>query len=381
MTEPNAQDAPSGAPPKSRWFGRLLIRLVLLAWAGIALVGLAGGVLAFVVYDYITQPGIAGPAVTVTIPSGATGQEIAGILKDADLVEYETLFMLAMRIDGSDRSLRSGVYEMPRGLSPMQLLHLLHEGPARPLQVDRRRITIPEGLAIQQMVEMFETEEEQEAFLEAVRSPALLARLGIEAETLEGFLMPNTYFFDDDPEPFEIVERMVVQFERDYQRLLDEIPGAGRYDKMYIVTVASLVEKEARDGEERPLVAAVIYNRLDQNMHLGLDATLQFALNKYGQRMLNVDKEVDSPYNTYRNRGLPPGPIANPGVASLRAAMRPAQADYLYFVSNADGWTHTFSRTLREHQRAVERYRREIAVQRAELERRQREAERAEQTR
>jgi len=111
----------------------------------------------------------------------------------------------------------------------------------------------------------------------------------------------------------------------------------------------------------------VIYNRLEKNMPLEMDSTLQYILNKYGQRLLNVDKEVDSPYNTYQRRGLPPGPISNPGVESLRAALEPADETYLFFVSNADGETHTFSTTLREHNRAVAKYRKEIRAQRKAL--------------
>ncbi|MDX9975999.1 MAG: endolytic transglycosylase MltG, partial [FCB group bacterium] len=131
-----------------------------------------------------------------------------------------------------------------------------------------------------------------------------------------------------------------------------------------IVTIASLVEEESRVDDERPLVAAVVYHRLKQNMALGFDSTLQFALNKYGERMLDADKAVDSPYNTYLNAGLPPGPICSPGIKSLRAALNPADVDYLYFVSNADGKTHTFSRTYAEHNRAVADFRKKIAPQR-----------------
>ncbi|HUW61173.1 MAG TPA: endolytic transglycosylase MltG, partial [Candidatus Bathyarchaeia archaeon] len=149
--------------------------------------------------------------------------------------------------------------------------------------------------------------------------------------------------------------------------LLAESPLSEGYTPLQVVTVASLIEEEARGAEERPDVAAVIYNRLKRGMPLQLDSTIQYALNKYGQRLLYSDREVDSPYNTYKNKGLPPGPISNPGVASLRAALQPSQADYIYFVSNADGLTHTFSSSNAEHIRAVQRFRREIAPQRKAL--------------
>jgi UPF0755 protein len=178
--------------------------------------------------------------------------------------------------------------------------------------------------------------------------------------------MPDTYFFDAPPRPEDLVERMFRQFQKVYAQLLREVPGAQAFNLLEVVTVAALVEEEAKTPEERPLVASVIYNRLDEEMPLQLDATLQYALRKYGQRMLDADKQVESPYNSYKYAGLPPGPIANPGVDSLRAALNPAKSEYLYFVSNADGRTHTFSKTLAEHNRAVARFNAEMAVQRRE---------------
>src|SRR5690606_27570431 len=149
--------------------------------------------------------------------------------------------------------------------------------------------------------------------------------LGFEVSTYEGFLMPNTYFFEQEPEAHALALRMLEQFRIEYEKLLREFPDQAERDPLEVVTIASLIEEEARVDDERPLVASVIYNRLARNRPLELDSTLQYALNKYGQRLLNVDKEVDSPYNTYRNPGLPPGPISNPGPASLRAAMNPAE--------------------------------------------------------
>jgi len=242
---------------------------------------------------------------------------------------------------------------------------MLHEGPNRPRTPseipDELRLTIPEGLTIAQAATLFGR---PEAFVEAAADPALIARLDVPAATLEGFLMPNTYFFDKPLAEHDAVERMVAQFQKEYAALLDKIPDAAQRDLVEVVTVASLVEEEARIDEERTTIAAVIYNRLAKGMALQLDCTIQFALGKYGQRILYEDRETDSPYNTYRRPGLPPGPISNPGVASLRAALQPADVDYLYFVSNADGKTHTFSTTSAEHLRAVRRFRRDIAPQR-----------------
>jgi UPF0755 protein len=344
-----------------RWsFGRLLVSIVLYVWAGLALIAVAAGLGVFLVYDHVTQPGTPGPEIEVTIPEGATGQQAGEILAQAGLLGHPGFLRLALRLDDNQRPIVQGNYKLPRGLSPMELLHLLQEGPSLEGE-DRLRVTVPEGLSLQQAAALFD---QPEAFLAAAADPALIKRIGVKAKSLEGFLMPETYFFTQIPTEAEVVHRMVDQFELEYVELLEKVPAARRMDKLEVVTIASMVEEEAKVDTERPMIAAVLYNRLQDEMPLQMDSTLQYALNKYGQRLVEADKEVDSPYNTYRNKGLPPGPISSPGVASIRAAMAPADVKYRYFVSNADGKTHTFSTTLAEHNRAVERFRREIAPQR-----------------
>lgn len=338
--------------------------LSIIAWfwgiAGAAAV--LAGIFGLTVYIRATYEGKPGPAVTVEVPSGATGSDIGNLLATKGLIEHEGLFRLALRLNPvGGAGLRHGVYELPQGYSARQLLNELADGPDRQFLDEQFKLTIPEGLSIRQMSELFDN---PALFVASAADPELITQVGIEAETLEGVLMPNTYFFDKKPEAKEAVERMVEQFKRDYATLREEIPGASSYDLKTIVTVASLVEEEAKLDDERATVASVIYNRLRLGMPLQMDSTLQFILGKYGQRMLDADKENESPYNTYKFKGLPPGPIASPGVKSLRAAMQPAQTDYLYFVSNADGKSHTFSRTLAEHNAAVARYNREMRTQR-----------------
>lgn len=357
-----------GRPPNRRGCVRtaVYLLLVVVVAAGVLLVGAGAG--AYLLYGHITLEGVPGEPVRVTIPQGATGRDAGRILADAGLIEHELMLRAAIYIDDSGRTIKHGAYDLPAGLSAKQLLDLLHEGPLPrfdPESVPPERVVrIPEGLTIRQMAERFD---EPAAFIDAASDPALIQRLGVDAPTLEGFLMPNTYYFDAKPEPREVVERMLEQFETEMDDLLRHHAMQPGRDLLETVTVASLVEEEARDDAERPIIASVIYNRLERGMPLQLDATLQFALNKYAQRMLHEDKEVDSPYNTYKHAGLPPGPISNPGVASLRAALDPAETDYYYFVSNADGRTHTFSRTAAEHGRAVARYRREMREQRRAL--------------
>jgi UPF0755 protein len=351
-------------PPKKRRFIRRILLVLLLL---VLLTAVAAVLGAIAVYQHVTQPGVPGQPVAITVPEGANGRDVGDILVANRLIEHELLFRLAVKFDETRRPIRFGLYSIPAGLSSLEILHILQDGPNRaPTLVEippELRPTIPEGLSLQQAAALFQNPGD---FLNAAMDPVLVAKAGIDAPTLEGFLMPETYFFDKKPSEREVVERMVNLFEQKYSALTAESPPPEGFDKLEIITIASLVEEEARVPEERPKVASVIYNRLKRKMPLQLDSTLQYALNKYGQRLLYEDREIDSPYNTYKHAGLPPGPISSPGIASIKAALNPEQADYLYFVSNADGLTHTFTDTITDHVRAVNKFRREIAPQRKE---------------
>lgn len=354
------------APPRRRSCARTLLRLTVYSLVLLLLLTAGAALGAYMIFDHVTRPSVGGEAVRVDIPEGVTGAQAGDILYRQDLVEHPLFFRLAIRLDHSGKSIKHGTYDLQHGLSPTQLLQRLQEGPD--VTVSKYKLTIPEGLTLKQMADLFPN---PVAFIEAAKDPARIASLGIAANSLEGFLMPDTYFFDEQPGETQVVDRMLEHFHDVYERAVATIPEAAGHDLLEVVTVASLVEEESRVDDERPIVAAVVYNRLRRGMPLDMDSTLQYALDKYGQRLLDRDKEVESPYNTYRNAGLPPGPISNPGAAALRAALAPADVDYLYFVSNADGRTHTFSATLSEHNRAVARYRREIAEQRRELQQEQ----------
>lgn len=340
-----------------RYIVLLFLWAVVILTAGLVVAG-AG---AYLVYDHVTRPGAQGESVVVEVQPGMSGKDVGVLLKESGLLDYEGFFRLALHLHGKPVSIRHGAYELYAGLSAKELLALLEKGPTAHLLANQFRMTIPEGLSITQAAALTEN---AEAFIQAAGNPTLLAELGVVQPSLEGFLMPNTYFFDEAPDGLTLVTRMMNQFQKEWQALEAEFPEAETCDKKEVVTIASLIEREAKTDAERPLVSAVIHNRLARQMPLQMDSTLQYALNKYGQRMLNEDREVASPYNTYKYRGLPPGPICSPGLSSLRAALAPAKENYLYFVSNADGMTHTFSATLTEHNQAVARYRREIAPQR-----------------
>jgi len=322
-------------------------------------VGVAFG--AYLVYDHVTGKGTPGDLVRIEIPPGVTGAKAGEVLTQQTLIDHPILFRMAVRLDKVKTPIKQGFYDIPKGLSPTEILRMLQEGPN--ISDSRFKVTVAEGQTIRQTALQLK---DGEAFIRAASDPELIRSVGLNVSTLEGFLMPDTYFFTEEPKAEDLVRRMADQFKKRYAESLDTLPSTPSHTMLEIVTVASLVEEESRVEDERATIASVIYNRLERNMTLDFDSTLQFALDKYGQRLLDSDKAIDSPYNTYRNEGLPPGPISSPGAASLWAALQPADTDFLFFVSNADGKTHTFTETLEEHNRAVAKYRREIAVQRKE---------------
>ncbi len=358
---------------------RLLLKLFVFTFILCLLAAVFAAVGGYIAYEHIKGPGTPGEAVRISIPKGANGKDVGRILAENDLVEHELLFRAAVRLDKSAFDVKYGDYELQKGSSPLELLHILYEGPnvsAVPGQMANVvKVTVPEGLTITQAAELFD---DPAAFVEAASDSELLERLGLKTATAEGFLMPNTYYFDGKPSEKEVVERMADQFLKEYAGLMKEIPEADGRDRLEIVTLASLVEEEAVADAERADISAVIHNRIRLKRRLEMDSTLQYALGKYGQRMLNTDKETESPYNTYKHAGLPPGPISNPGVASLRAALQPSDKKYLYFVSNADGKTHTFSTNLNDHNRARAEYNRKMRVARTK-ERQEREKSDAKQ--
>jgi UPF0755 protein len=216
------------------------------------------------------------------------------------------------------------------------------------------RVTIPEGYDIVQITPLLTRAlgVPADSVNAAVRDSTLRARVSDPAETLEGYLFPDTYILAPGSSAREAIGEMVRRFEREWKPEYDAQAAALGYSRHQIVTMASIVEKEARLPEERPVIAAVYYNRLRTGMPLQADPTVQYALGHHVGRVLYKDLEVDSPYNTYQHPGLPPGPIASPGGASLRAALAPAKVPYLYFVAAPDGH-HEFRTTMAEHAKAI----------------------------
>jgi UPF0755 protein len=291
----------------------------------------------------------------VQIPPGAGAADIRQRLIDARVVRDPFTLRAALRWTGNSRALQAGEYRFDRPMSAVEVVDKLARG-----DVYGRRITFPEGLTIQEMAAIYQAREFGPAkdFVGAARNAALIRDLDPEAPDLEGYLFPETYAVPRGTPAARLIAMMVDRFRASYPAALQERARAQELTTRQVVTLASLIEKETGKGEERPLVAAVYRNRMKIGMGMQADPTVVYALQKAGTYNGNIRREdlaIDSPYNTYRYPGLPPGPIASPGKASLEAALAPAEVDYLYFVSRNDG-SHAFAATLAEHNRNVQEF-------------------------
>jgi UPF0755 protein len=300
--------------------------------------------------------------VYVEVPRGAAGRTVARLLAERGVIRNRWLFEALTRWR-SGRTLQAGEYFFPGPATAFEVFDKLAQG-----RIFARALVVPEGHTIFEIADLVAREglTAREDFLAAARDPALVRSFAPFAPSLEGFLFPATYEFPRRLSGQEIVAAMVRRFQQEWETISAQSPNPAGLTLQQAVTLASLVESETRQPEERPIVAGVFLNRLRRRFPLQCDPTVAYALELAGMyrgRLLLRDLRFDSPYNTYRRTGLPPGPIANPGAMSLRAALNPAPTDHIYFVANAEGG-HIFSRTLTEHNRNVAQYRRLIAEQR-----------------
>lgn len=291
-----------------------------------------------------------GPSVEVTIPKGASFRVAAESLSAHGLVTSARVFAVYAKYKDRDRSLQWGTYVLRQGMSWSQMLDALRLG-----RGVIHAVTIPEGLSISEMepLLMDALDLTKDSIDAAVRDTALLHQLDVPTATLEGYLFPDTYTFPDKATARDVVHMMVEQFEKEWRPEWDIQARSMKLNRNDIVTLASIIEREVRRDEERPVVAAVYLNRLKIGMPLMADPTVAYALGKKPGRVLLKDLRVKSPYNTYRRSGLPPGPIASPGIASIRAALFPAKVGYRFFVAAPDGH-HEFRRTYAEHLEAIQ---------------------------
>lgn len=326
-----------------------------------AVLGLAGAfcLAFFFAYTLLSPVSPKGGAreIVIEIPQQATAGLAGKILEEEGLVRSSFMFKLYARYKGMDSLIKAGQYKLSSALSTPQIVMELVNG-----NLTVQSITIPEGWNTAQVADLLAEKNlvNREVFMDTVAGGdfnyRFLADLPKDDKRLEGYLFPDTYHFNNGESDIEIIETMLKRFDRE----MAELDYAAQAERNGItlheaVTIASLVEREARADEERPLIAGVIYNRLNISMPLQIDATIQYALGENKPEIYYKDLEVDSPYNTYQNYGLPPGPIAMPGRSSLLAAVNPADTDYFYYVAKPDG-THAFAATLAQHNVYKEMY-------------------------
>ena len=285
------------------------------------------------------------------VKEGSSLKEVAGDLETRGLITNKTLFVLWTRVKGYGKDIRAGEYSLSPAMAPVQLLEILRKG-----LVILYPVTIPEGFTRDQIADALEAKglADKKRFLELTRDKTLLRQYGISGPSFEGYLFPDTYHFSRGMPTSAVLDTMVKRFKQVVSPLVDKSQGTGmKFEE--VVILASIVEKETGKPEERPLIASVFLNRLRLGMRLESDPTVIYGIENFGGDLKKKDLTEKTPYNTYVIHGLTPGPIANPGLESIKAVMDPARTDYLYFVSRNDG-SHQFSKTLAEHNRAVEIY-------------------------
>jgi UPF0755 protein len=327
------------------WLAAILIAILVSAGSGWWLVSELNGPY------YAGDP----DGTFVHVERGAGSSAIARSLVSRGVLRRELPFSLYARITGGSRRMQAGEYRFQQPASPKEILNRIIKG-----DVYYVSITIPEGLTARETVAHIAKSGigDQSGMLSALSRTDWVQDLSPDSRDLEGFLFPETYRFSRKVRSEDVVRTLVEQFRANFQQLRARHAPPEGWSVREIVTLASLVEKEAGNRDERPMVASVLLNRLEQRMPLACDPTIIYALKLAGRYDGNIRKSdllLDSPYNTYTRQGLPPGPIANPGADSLRAALDPAKTDYLFFVSRNDG-THHFSRDYKAHSLAVNRY-------------------------
>jgi len=294
---------------------------------------------------------------TIVIKKGTSFRQVALKLRSAGIIGDTDDFLFVAWVMGASRRAQAGEYEFSPSMTPVEIIGKLVHG-----EIKEYPVTIPEGTSMREIAALLERRglADGKRFLELAEDHGLVKRLGLPGRTLEGFLFPDTYRFTRGMTEEEIIRKMVARFREVYFPELDEAAKRAGMTMKEVVTLASIIEKETQAPEERLLISAVFHNRLRKGIRLQSDPTVIYAIKDFDGNLRKRDLMLRSPYNTYRHYGLPPGPISNPGVEAMRAAIFPAKGDYLYFVSKNNG-THYFSKSLREHINAVNRYQKGLA--------------------
>ena len=330
---------------------RLRSRLILF----FSVMLVTGMIFIILLYNYGNTPASNSTAEQVVeIKSGMTLRQVAKYLAGKNLLDEPSAFVLYTYLQGKQNRIKAGEYRFSPSIPPWKILESLTNGTAILYTV-----TIPEGYRITEIAELFEKKGlvDRETFIAETRNEELLKSFNITSGgSLEGYLYPDTYKFTKNAGARKIISKLTDTFRKRVQKpeLMQQVK-AGKLSFHEIVTLASLIEKETGLGTERKLISSVFHNRLVKNMRLQTDPTVIYAMINFDGNIRKKDLSIDSPYNTYKYHGLPPGPIASPGLDSIRAALEPEHSDYLYFVSRKNG-SHQFSTNYEDHNRAVRKY-------------------------
>lgn len=319
---------------------------ILVAYVCLSFAAMAAG------WWHLTTPLQPAQETIIDIAPGSSLIRVADELQQKNIIRQALILRLLAKWNGQEQEVQAGKYLFSTPATPADVLDRLVRG-----DVIRVGLTIPEGFTLRQIARRIAESGfgDQATLLELAYDTDFIAALGVEATSLEGYLFPETYNFVPGTSERSLLRMMVEQF---YRALTDEIREAAQQLGLTLhehVTLASLIEKETGLTEEMPLIASVFHNRLEANMRLQTDPTAVYDLEDFSGPVTRAHLSNPSPYNTYLIRGLPPGPIASPGLAALKAAVFPAITDYYYFVSKRDG-SHHFSRNLKEHNQAIQRY-------------------------
>ncbi len=338
-------------------------------WVVISLLGImaltAAGALFYLWNNLRPMP--AGNPAEVTITKGMSAKAVSTELEEKGIIRNGTLFSYYLKLKKEGSRFQAGIYELSPGMERDEIIAKLNSGDI--IQAETVKFTIPEGFTVEQIADKLAKENlvDKQKFLALVNENRRwgdvesMQSLPQEATKLkyrlEGYLFPDTYEVKTGSTEEEIILRLLSELDRKLTKLPEgweaalEQSGLSFHEMM---TAASLVEREVIVDEERPMVASVIFNRIAQKMRLQIDATVQYVLDEQKERLLNSDLEIDSPFNTYRNDGLPPGPIAAPSLDSIKAVLYPEKSDYLFYVTKKDGTqTHYFAKTYKEHQKNI----------------------------
>jgi UPF0755 protein len=330
-------------------FKSLIGTVVILAVVAI------GGVawLSMDIYQFSHTPaGTAPDLLEFAITPGESLESICNRLKQSGLITDTRRFRFLARLTGEDKRLQAGEYRLAPTLSPLALLDTLVAG-----DVFLHALTIPEGYTFKQIAAEIDRLQISDAqlFLTLAADPQVVEELDLEGQTLEGYLFPDTYHFPKGTPPRTVIEKMVQHFRDQFPQAWFQRAEELQMSLLEVVTLASIIEKETGDPSERPLISSVFHNRLRKRMRLETDPTVIYGLKDFNGNLTRKDLRTPTPYNTYVIKGLPPGPIANPGRLAIEAALFPADSNYLYFVAKKDG-THQFSTNIKDHNAAVRKY-------------------------